>query len=208
MTHSHRQDGSIVLHRSRAYDLVFGRLIRRSDGPILVRAGVGPGDRVLDVGTGPGYLALAASRLVGPQGDAVGIDASREMVEQARRRAAAAGSSARYEVASAAALPFEDGSFDVVVSRLVLHHLAGDVKTRALDEVFRVLKPSGRLVIADLASPAVQRGHHLTAHVLRRQPKPDEAVERIVWDAGLREVTYGPLLRGLLTGVAAVKPHG
>ena len=67
MSHVHASDtptggGSIVIHRSRLYDLSFGWAIRRSDEAILRRAGVGDGDRVLDVGTGPGYLALAASR--------------------------------------------------------------------------------------------------------------------------------------------------
>ena len=129
MSHAHPEDSSIVIHRSGFYDFFAGRFVRRSDGAILARAGVGPGDRVLDVGTGPGYLALAASRLVGPEGAAVGIDASPEMIDRARMLAARAGARAEYQVASAESLPFEDGSFDVAVSRLVLHHLPGDLKT-------------------------------------------------------------------------------
>lgn len=207
MTQARPDDGSIVIHDSHSYDRFFGWAIRRSDGPILQRAGVGAGDRVLDVGTGPGYLALAASSLVGPGGVAVGIDASPEMIVRARELAARAGSAAEFRLASAAALPFEDGSFDVVVSRLVLHHLPGEVKTKALAEMLRVLRPGGRLLVADMASSTARRGHHLVAHVMGRHPETDSVPERVVWEAGFRDVRSGPLMHGFLTGVAAVRPE-
>lgn len=208
MNHDRRQDGSIVLHDGRTYDLVFGRFIRRSDGPILERAGAGPGDRVLDVGTGPGYLALAAARVVGPDGSAVGIDASPEMIGRARLLAARGGSSAEYVVASAASLPFEDGSFDVVVSRLVLHHLTGEVRTRALGEMLRVLRPGGRVLVADIASRAARSGHHLVALLLGSHPEPEHPLQRVLWQAGFRDITSGPLMHGFLFGVAARRPEG
>ncbi len=211
MSHAHASDtqtgdGSIVIHRSRMYDLSFGWAIRRSDGAILRRAGVGAGDRVLDVGTGPGYLALAASHLVGPGGSATGIDASPEMIMRASERAAREGSAAEFTVASAALLPFDDGSFDVVVSRLVFHHLTGELKALALAEILRVLRPGGRLLIADMASRAARSGHHLLAHVIGTHPQMDQSLERLVWDAGFRDVRRGPLLHGVLAGVAAVRP--
>lgn len=206
MSHAHAHTSSILIHRSRAYDLVFGWLIRRTDAGVLAHAGVGPGDRVLDVGTGPGYLALAAARVVGPVGAAVGIDASAEMIDRARARAAREGSKAEYRVASAEALPFEDGSFDVVVSRLVLHHLPADVKPRALADMKRVLVPGGRVLIADLASPAAQSAHHVAAHVLGSRPDTDDSLERLLWDAGFREITSGRLLHGLLAGARGEKP--
>ena len=124
MSHAHTETSGIVLHGSRVYDVVFGRFIRSTDAEILLRAGVAPGDHLLDVGTGPGYLAFAASRLVAPRGAAIGIDASAEMIARARTLAARARSEAEYRVATAEALPFDDDAFDVVVSRLVFHHLA------------------------------------------------------------------------------------
>jgi ubiquinone/menaquinone biosynthesis C-methylase UbiE len=189
---------SIVIHRSRAYDFAFGWLIRRTDAGILSHAGVGPGDRVLDVGTGPGYLALAASRLTESHGAAVGIDASAEMIARARERAAREGSSAEFRVASAEALPFEDGSFDVAVSRLVLHHLPTDVRRSALTEIARVLAPGGRVLVADFASPTAQGAHHVAAHVLGTRPDADDALGRSLWDAGFRHITCGRLLHGVL----------
>ena len=208
MSHAHAEGSSIVIHRSGFYDFFVGRFIRRSDGAILARAGVGPGDRVLDVGTGPGYLALAASRLVGPEGAAVGIDASPEMIDRARMLAAREGARAEYLVASAESLPFEDGSFDVVVSRLVLHHLPGDLKLRALGEMRRVLQ-AGRA--------AAHRRHGLAGGEGRAPPRGAPAGHasgprgrsRARWSggAGFRRSPRGRLMHGMLLGVAARSPE-
>ncbi|MRR10971.1 methyltransferase domain-containing protein, partial [bacterium] len=113
-------------------------------------AEVRPGDRVLDIGTGPGYLARAAAQRVGSTGRAVGLDASPEMIKQATTRAAHEGSTAEFVLAGAQDMPFEDSSFDVVVSRLALHHIPGGLKSRAVEEIARVLAPGGRVVLVDL----------------------------------------------------------
>ncbi len=106
--------------------------------------------------------------------------------------AARGGSSAEYVVASAASLPFADCSFDVVVSRLVLHHLSGEVRTEALDEMLRVLRPGGRVLVADIASRAARSGHHLAAHLLGSHHEPEHSLQRVLWQAGFREVTQRP----------------
>ena len=201
------QTTGVVIRRSRLYDLVFGPFIRSSDAAILDRADVAPGDRVLDVGTGPGYLALAASDLVGPDGNAVGIDASPEMIDRARTRAASAGSHAEFLVAAAETLPFDDDSFDVVVSRLVFHHLPGDVKAAVLDEMARVLKPGGRILIVDMASATAQGAHHLMAHLLGTHPDTGADLPALIHRAGFERLTTGRLMHGLLAGVAARNPR-
>jgi len=207
MMHAHSQTSGIVIHRSRLYDLVGGHFIRTTDAEILSRAGVAPGDRLLDVGTGPGYLALAASKLVAPGGTAIGIDASPEMIDRARMRAERAHSEAEYRVATAESLPFDDDAFDVVVSRLVLHHLPGDVKGQALAEMARVLRPGGRLLIVDLASPAAKGAHHLAAHLMGTHPDTGAVLEEVVSGAGFTQLTHGKLKHGMLAGVAAVNPE-
>ncbi|MRS12457.1 MAG: methyltransferase domain-containing protein [Actinobacteria bacterium] len=141
-------EGSVI-HASRSYD-AFAWFIRKTDGRIMDLAEVGPGDRVLDIGTGPGYLARAASLRVGDSGRAVGLDASPEMVEQATGRAKHEGSTAEFVLAGAQEMPFDDGSFDVVVSRLALHHIPSDLKGQAIEEIARVLAPGGRVVLVDL----------------------------------------------------------
>jgi len=207
MSHAHAQASGIVIHGSRVYDIVFGRLIRTTDAELLARVGVAPGDHLLDVGTGPGYLALAASRLVTPGGAAVGIDASPEMIDRARTLAARGRSEVEYLVATAESLPFDDDAFDVVVSRLVFHHLPGDVKEQALSEIARVLKPGGRLLIADFASPAAKRAHHIAAHLLGNHPAAGATLGKQISDAGFTQITSGRLMHGILAGVAARTPE-
>jgi ubiquinone/menaquinone biosynthesis C-methylase UbiE len=207
MSTTHARASGIVLHGARLYDVLFGPVIRCSDGEILARAGIGAGVRVLDVGTGPGYLALAAARLVAPGGVAAGIDASPEMIARARLRAARRGLAVDYRVAAAEALPFDDASFDVIVSRLVFHHLPGDVKRRALGEMARVLTPGGRLVVADLASASAQGAHHLAARLRGTAPGTGADLARLIHDAGFTRITRGRLMHGLLAGVAARTPE-
>lgn len=196
----------IVLHRGRLYDLIFGPFVRTSDAAILDLARVGAGDHALDIGTGPGYLALATARRVGPTGLAAGIDPSPEMIERARARARGKRSSAQYRVAAAESLPFSDDSFDAVVSRLVFHHLGGDLQTRALREIARVLKPGGRLVIADMSSRTARGGHHLAARVLGTHPNSGTSVERAIHEAGFTQISSTKLMHGLLVAVTAVNP--
>jgi len=109
---------------------------------------VQPGETVLDVGCGGGVDTLLAAAAVGPEGSAVGVDAVPEILDRARRNIdATALRNVRFEQASAESLPFSDGSFDVVLSNGVLN-LAPD-KPAALKEIFRVLKPGGRFLLAD-----------------------------------------------------------
>ncbi|MBC7263180.1 MAG: methyltransferase domain-containing protein [Chloroflexi bacterium] len=116
------------------------------------------GERVLDVATGTGAIAIAAAKRVGPAGKVVGVDITPAMLERATQNVKAAGLEERIELhhASAMALPFPDEDFDVVVSSMAMHHT---VVEDALAEMVRVLKPGGRLVITDMgASPAWRTG--------------------------------------------------
>ena len=207
MSHAHPETSGIVIHGGWFYDVFLGRLIRTTDEEVLARAGVASGDHLLDVGTGPGYLALAASKLVAPGGTATGIDASPEMIARARVRAERAHSKAEYRVATAEALPFDDDAFDVVVSRLVFHHLPGALKGQALAEMARVLRPDGRLLIVDLASPAAKGAHHLAAHVMGTHPDTGAVLEELMAEAGFTQLTHGKLMHGMLAGVAARSPE-
>lgn len=108
-----------------------------------------PGERVLDVGCGSGLDALIAARLVGPTGAVVGFDMVPEMARKARSNADALGAKQVLVMVSLAEdLPLADGSFDIVISNGVINLLP--IKTRLLGEIHRVLKPGGRLMVADM----------------------------------------------------------
>ena len=115
----------------------------------LALAGLARGGRVLDVGCGTGVLTRLAAQAVGPEGIAVGIDPGPAMISVARLKAARTRSRATFELGVIERLGFGDGTFDVVLSSFMLHHLPADVKRAGLGEVWRVLKPGGRLVLVD-----------------------------------------------------------
>lgn len=111
---------------------------------------VRPGEALLDLGCGAGFDAFIAAQLVGPEGRVVGIDLSPEMVAVAEAGRAEAGlPQVEFREAAIEALPFPDASFDVALSNGVLN-LVPD-KPAALREVFRVLRPGGRLQACDMS---------------------------------------------------------
>lgn len=109
----------------------------------------GTAECLLDIGTGPGHLLLAMRKTL-PDAKLVGVDVSPAMVAQARRNIEACGRDSRIEVrvADANALPFADGTFDLVVSTASLHHWKHVL--HALSETHRVLKVNGCALLYDL----------------------------------------------------------
>ena len=107
-----------------------------------------PGEAILDIGCGAGVDSIIAAKMVGPEGKVTGIDLVPEMLAKARENAQITGvDNVTFMEASAEQLPFPDYRFDVVISNGVFNLVVDKVK--ALEEVYRILKPGGRFMLAD-----------------------------------------------------------
>jgi len=115
---------------------------------LVDQARISKGHRVLDLGCGTGTLTLLI-KSYHPKADVLGLDADPKVLEVARAKAAKAGLNVRLDHGMAFQLPYPDASFDRVISTLLFHHLTRENKERTLREVFRVLRPSGELHVAD-----------------------------------------------------------
>ena len=120
----------------------------RARRQMLARAGIRPGERVLDVGCGTGTLLVALGQ-AHPEVEAVGLDPDPRALARAERKLRRAGLEPRLERGSADALGFGPESFDCVLSSFMFHHLDAGAQRAMLREVLRVLKPHGRLELMD-----------------------------------------------------------
>jgi ubiquinone/menaquinone biosynthesis C-methylase UbiE len=166
--------GTILLAHTGIYLHTTLRGKLRSWERVLDQADLKGNERLLDLGCGRGAVLIAAARRL-PAGDAVGVDIwskdqSGNRPEATLANAAAAGVADRVAVRTAdmTALPFEDGSFDVVTSALAIHNIpSAAARYRAVDEAMRVLRPSGQLIVADIWPMARQYHAHLGQGTLR-----------------------------------------
>lgn len=192
--HGAARDGAI--RWARLYDAVVQVVTlggaRRVRSTTLDRAGVVPGARVLDVGCGTGTLTLEAKRRCGADARVHGLDVSVEMIARARAKAVEAGLDVALDVASAEALPVADGSCDVVLCSLALHHLRRSQRRTAVAEMLRVLAPGGRLVVVELSpQKGVRALLHPLAFLHRGSGDMAAEVEVLLADVGFRDVDAG-----------------
>ena len=146
------------------YGDAFGALTAQTAPALLDAAGAAAGTRLLDVASGPGFIAAAASQ----RGAAVtGLDFARAMVVEARRRHP----SIEFREGDAEALPFADASFDAVVMNFGMLHLAQP--DAAIAEADRVLRPGGRYAFTVWAPPERAVGFGLALRAIEAHGRPD-----------------------------------
>lgn len=191
------------------YDLVTSMMMlgqaRRLRNMTVDQALIKPGESVLDVGSGTGEVTLLAKTRA-RKGQVYGIDPSPEMIAVARRKASRKGLDIDFRLGLIEALPFSDASMDVVTSSLMMHHLPEALKVRGLTEIYRVLKPGGRLLITDFIRPTGSFLNHLYIAFTRHHGlrKGVEDLQPLLENAGFGQVTQAPekvLLIGFLRAV-------
>lgn len=152
-------------------------------------AAIQPGESVLDVGCGTGEVTLRAKKRAG-NGTVYGIDPAPEMIAVARKKAVRKKLDIDFRVGVIEALPFPDSSIDAVTSSLMMHHLPDDLKKRGLAEIYRVLKPGGRLLIADFMRPTGSLLNHLFIAFTRHRGLKTgiEDLQKLLNEAGFTQV--------------------
>ena len=178
--HHHRRSGEasatettgLILTGGWRYDLhgwlidtcLFRGQVRQLRQKTITLARLQGGEEVLDVGCGTGTLAIEVQRHVGSTGCVVGIDPGKEQIACARAKAARRHLPIDFQLGVIEQLAFPDQMFDVVLSTLMMHHLPASLKPQGLAEIFRVLKPGGRLVIADFKHKQERHGQAARFH--------------------------------------------
>jgi SAM-dependent methyltransferase len=146
------------------YDKSFADLTSKTSGPLLEATGVRSGTRVLDIATGPGYIAGEAAKR---GARVVGLDFSDAMLAEARRRYPAV----EFREGDAHALPFPEATFDAAVMNFGVPHLEDPEK--AMSEAFRVLEPGGRFAFTVWDDPSVAIGFKIVLDAIEAWGQTD-----------------------------------
>ncbi|MGI8553765.1 MAG: class I SAM-dependent methyltransferase [Dehalococcoidia bacterium] len=160
------------------YDMM--RFTRRAADRLIDMAGLRSGERVLDVATGTGHVALAAAPLVGPAGSVAGIDLAEELLDQARRKAGDAGlTNITFQAGDAEHLEFPDARFDVVLCCSAIFFIPNQLA--AASEWLRVLRPGGRVLFTSFGERRDAISQLAGSHLQRfgKTPPPVQSGEAL-----------------------------
>ncbi|MFF4507484.1 class I SAM-dependent methyltransferase [Streptomyces sp. NPDC001401] len=209
----HADTPGVTIATPRTYELCgdlcfFGRR-GRAFSRLAELSGAEPGDRVLDVGCGTGYLTRRMAARIGPDGSVTGVDPSPPVLDYARSKRQRPGSApCTYQQGIAESLDAPDASYDTVVTSLMLHHLPEELRPTALREMHRVLRPGGRLLVAEFRPPRGGIGRHLVhgaaGHAMSHNRI--DLLDGLITDAGFEVAGHGDV-RPWLYYVQAMRTH-
>lgn len=214
MTKHHPHDYLPAANRDAllpGYDLL-SRLLGygRVHAALIAQAELDDCRRILEIGCGTGNLTIRAKR-AHPRLQAIGCDPDPLALRRAQRKAFQL-NGIRFERAYAQRLPYADGEFDRVLSSMMLHHLDGDAKAAAAAEVFRVLRPGGRLHLVDMGGDMTARDGLTARLVMRSQHAAGNlgnAIPRLLRATGFdcaQVATHRHRVVGRLTYYRAARP--
>jgi demethylmenaquinone methyltransferase/2-methoxy-6-polyprenyl-1,4-benzoquinol methylase/phosphoethanolamine N-methyltransferase len=203
-----------TIHKAPQYDIhtsLMGLGVNHSNSRMIIEmAKIERGDKILDVGCGSGNLTLTAKSYVGQSGSVCGVDASPEMIDVARKKAERKGFDASFGLGLIEQLPYPDSTFDVVISRLVIHHLPVNLKQKGVVEIFRVLKPGGRFILVDFKLPTNRILARLVSSLVGHNMMVQSSIERLIptlTATGFQDVDFGPTRSMFLAFVSGKKPE-
>lgn len=168
---------------------------------LIQEANIQPGMNVLDLGCGTGTLTLMLKR-AHPDAEVTGLDGDPQVLDIARAKSRAA--NIQWDEGLASSLPYPDAVFDRVVTSLVIHHLTTDDKRRALQEIYRVLKPRRELHVLDFGAPHSSLTRFMITYMRRLEEAADNfdgLIPHFITEAGFGSVKeaenfvtiFGPL---------------
>jgi demethylmenaquinone methyltransferase/2-methoxy-6-polyprenyl-1,4-benzoquinol methylase len=207
-------------------DVMSAGLHRLWKATAIAQANVRPGQRVLDVASGSGDLALAFAKQVGPQGRVIMSDINHQMLVRGRNRLIDQGRPIAAMVCDAEHLPFIENEFNLVTVAFGLRNMTN--KLAALKEMFRVIKPGGKLMVLEFSKVAQpleklydfysfkvlpwlgktiandQESYRYLAESIRMHPDP-ETLAQMMRQAGFEVVRYNTMSAGVVALHQAVK---
>jgi ubiquinone/menaquinone biosynthesis C-methylase UbiE len=184
--------------RQKEYLLLLANLGIGCGNPVAV-ASLKPGDTAVDLGSGGGFDCFLASKQVGETGRIIGVDMTPEMISRARKNAEETGTrNVEFRLGEIEHLPVADNSADVIMSNCVIN-LSPD-KLSVYRDAFRVLKPGGRLAIADILATAqlpndIQKNLALVSACIGGAATIDDT-EKMLKEAGFHEIKITPMNEG------------
>jgi ubiquinone/menaquinone biosynthesis C-methylase UbiE len=155
---------------------------------LIQQAYIRPNMKVLDLGCGTGTLTIMLKRAY-PDATIVGLDGDSQVLDIAREKSH--GMNIQWGKGLAASLPYPDSRFDRVVTSLVVHHLVTDDKRRAFQEIYRVLKPHGEIIVLDFGMPHSPLSRFMVSYMRRLEEVADNfagLIPRFITEAGFGDV--------------------